>query len=287
VLSKKAQVELELEPESFVLAERATLTQVLMNLLVNASDALDDQPGTIRVSTSHVSEPDARWDEALGANIKPGDWVQVQVRDSGVGMDLATQRRVFEPFYSTKPRGHGLGLGTCLGIVAAHGGAIHVESAPGRGSTFSVLLPASRGSVKETRPPKAGPARPCRVLIVDDEPLVRQHMRRLLELRGFLVSEAPDGRSGIAAATSSEPELIVLDLSMPDLDGVAVVRDLRAAGSRVPVVLCSGNLDYAAERGLEIGLVQGVLQKPFSTEELIEAIERARSSAGAPNVLKR
>jgi two-component system, cell cycle sensor histidine kinase and response regulator CckA len=276
-LSKKALLELELEPNSTVLGERATLSQVLMNLLVNASDALEDRPGTIHVSTRHVREPDARWDEALGANVKPGAWVQVQVRDSGVGMDQATQRRIFEPFYTTKTSGHGLGLGTCLGIVAAHGGAIHVRSAPGQGSTFSVLLPASHGEANASDRTTGMRARPCRVLIVDDEPLVRQHLRRLLELRGFSVTEAADGRSGIAAVSKSEPDLILLDLSMPDLDGVTVVRNLRAAGSRVRVVLCSGNLDYAAERGLESGIVQGLLQKPFSTEELIEAIERARS----------
>jgi PAS domain S-box-containing protein len=276
-LSKKAQLELDLESESIVLGERATLTQVFMNLLVNASDALDDRPGTIHVSTRHVREPDARWDEAVGAIVKPGEWVQVQVRDSGVGMDQPTQRRIFEPFYSTKPAGHGLGLGTCLGIVAAHGGAIHVHSAPGQGSTFSILLPAAQDTVQDEERATGRHVRPCRVLIVDDEPLVRQHLRRLLELRGFSVVEASNGESGFAAATSSEPDLMILDLSMPDLDGVTVVRRLRASGSRVRVVLCSGNLDYAAERGLESGIVQGLLQKPFSTEELLEAIERART----------
>ncbi|HKP60786.1 MAG TPA: response regulator, partial [Polyangiales bacterium] len=277
-LSKKAQLELDLEPKTVVLGERATLTQVLMNLLVNASDALEDEAGTIRVSARHVSQPDARWDEALGANVKPGDWVLVEVSDSGAGMDQATQRRIFEPFYTTKATGHGLGLGTCLGIVAAHGGAIHVSSAVGQGSTFSVMLPAAAADGMEHVERNTGMRlRPCRVLVVDDEPLVRQHLRRLLELRGFSVSEATDGRSGIAAATNSEPDVILLDLSMPDLDGVTVIRNLRAAGSRARVVLCSGNLDYAAERGLESGLVQGVLQKPFSTDELIEAIERART----------
>src|SRR6185295_8939709 len=118
--------------------------QVFMNLLTNASDALEDKPGQIFVTTQRVCEPDARWSAALGAPVRPGSWVLVSVRDTGIGMDEATQQRIFEPFFSTKARGHGLGLGSCLGIVKAHGGAILVDSAPGRGSTFSILLPATQ-----------------------------------------------------------------------------------------------------------------------------------------------
>jgi len=275
-LSKKAQIELDLAPDSVVWGERATLMQVLMNLLTNASDALEERPGTIRVSTRRVNELDARWDDALGATIGPGDWVQVQVSDSGVGMDETTRRRVFEPFFSTKPRGHGLGLGSCLGIVASHGGAILVESVPRQGSTFSVLLPAA--GPQSIRPAGAAPgeARPCRVLIIDDEPLVRSYLRRLLELRGFSVQDASDGEAGIQAVARDEPDLVLLDLTMRDLDGIEVARRLRATGTRVPLVLCSGNLDPATERTLEPGMVQSILHKPFSTEELLAAIERAR-----------
>jgi CheY-like chemotaxis protein len=249
-----------------------------MNLLTNASDALEDKPGTIHVSTQHVMQPDPRWDDALGATVGPGEWVLVQVRDSGVGMDTATQRRIFEPFFTTKPHGHGLGLGSCMGIVAAHGGAILVESVLRKGSTFSVLLPATQSREKPAQTNAKKLPRACRVLIVDDEPLVRAHLRRLLELRGFAVQDAANGESGLAAIEYSRPDLLVLDLTMPDMDGVEVVRRLRAAGISMPVVLCSGNLDYAVERGLEPGMVQGILQKPFSTDELLAAIDRARGS---------
>ena len=275
VLSKKAQIELSLSQDCLTMGERTTLMQVLMNLLTNASDALADKPGTIQVRTQRVARPDARWDNALGATVGPGDWVMLQVRDTGSGMDAATQRRMFEPFFSTKPNGHGLGLGSCLGIIAAHGGAILVESELGHGSTFSVLLPAS----SEQAGVGAGTARPlsqaCSVLIIDDEPLVRGHLRRVLELRGYVVRDAPDGRSGLSELASRPSDLVLLDLSMPDMDGVEVVRALRAQGNDVPVVLCSGNLDGAAERGLQPAMVQSVLQKPFSTDELLTAIERA------------
>jgi PAS domain S-box-containing protein len=278
VLSKKAQITLALAPECLTLGERTTLMQVLMNLLTNASDALADKPGTIHVSTQRVTQPDARWENALGATVGPGEWVMLQVRDTGIGMEAATQRRMFEPFFTTKPRGHGLGLGSCLGIVAAHGGAIMVESTPGRGSTFSVLLPATSKNAK----PRSTSIKPlpqaCRVMIIDDEPLVRAHLRRVLELRGFLVRDAPNGRMGMAELAVCPIDLILLDLSMPDMDGVELARQLRAAGNTLPIVLCSGNLDGAGERGLQPGMVQSVLQKPFSTDELLAAIERAREA---------
>ena len=276
-LSKKARLELALQPGSVVWGERATLMQVLMNLLTNASDALEDKPGTIAVSTRRVREPDARWDDALGATVGPGEWLLVEVSDTGMGMDEATRRRIFEPFFSTKARGHGLGLGSCLGIITAHGGAILVESEPGRGSRFSMLLPASQA--QSLRPAAVAPtsARPCRVLIIDDEPVVRAHLRRLLELRGFTVDDAADGQAGLAAVARDEPDLVLLDLTLPDLDGVEVARRMRATGTRIPLVLCSGNLDHSTERALEPGIVQSILHKPFSIEELLAAIERARS----------
>jgi len=274
-LSKKARVELGLAPDSVVLGERASLMQVFMNLLTNASDALEDKPGQILVTTERVCEPDACWSSALGALVRPGSWVLVRVRDTGAGMDEATQRRIFEPFFSTKARGHGLGLGSCLGIVKAHGGAILVDSAPHQGSTFSILLPATE--LRSAAPAHAAvTAPPCRVLIVDDEPLVRMHVRRLLTRSGFTVAEAPSGNAGLAAIHQALPDVVLLDMMMPDLDGVEVVRRLRASGLKVPVVLCSGDLDAARARGLEPGLVQCTLQKPFDQTQLLEAIRRAR-----------
>lgn len=279
-LSKKAHVELELVPGSVVLGERSALMQVFMNLLTNASDALEDEPGRISVTTERVREPEARWSGAMGAAVHPGNWVLVRVRDTGVGMDEATQSRIFEPFFTTKPHGHGLGLGSCLGIVKAHGGAILVESAPGLGSTFSMLLPAT-----DARPELPSgttvKALPCRVLVIDDEPLVRSHVRRLLAQRGFSVDDAPDGGAGLEAVRRLRPDVVLLDMMMPDLDGVDVVLRLRASGVNVPVVLCSGDLDAARKRGLDPEMVQGMLQKPFDASQLLEAIERARTIAAA------
>ncbi len=274
-LSKKAEVDLELAPDSVVRGERSALMQVFMNLLTNASDALEGKPGRVSVTTERVREPGAGWSRALGAPVQPGSWVLVRVRDTGIGMDEATQRRIFEPFFSTKARGHGLGLGSSLGIVKAHGGAILVESTPGSGSTFSVLLPATEARAELPARERAAAA-PCRVLIVNDEPLVRSHMRRLLVEHRYTVEDVASGNAGLEAIERCPPDVVLLDMMLPDLDGVEVVRRLRASGVNVPVVLCSGDLDAARERGLEPGLVEGMLQKPFDGDQLLEAIARAR-----------
>ncbi len=279
-LSKKAQLELAVDARSIVLGDRATLTQVLMNLLTNASDALGDQAGIIRVTARRITDPDARWESGLGATVRPGDWVLIEVRDTGCGMDEPTRGRVFEPFFSTKERGHGLGLAACLGIVSAHGGAVLVESEVGRGSCFSVLLPASGNQrVASERPAAARASRPCKVLIVDDEPLVRKQLRRTLELRGYTVAEAVNGHSALATVGEVRPDVIILDMTMPDIDGAEVLARLRASGSRVPVIVSSGYLDVSVERKLTRGEFQGFLAKPYGASDLAAAIEHALASA--------
>jgi PAS domain S-box-containing protein len=275
-LSKKARLELAVDGGCVVDADRATLSQVLMNLLTNASDALGDGTGVIEVRARRVAEVDARWDGALGATVGPGDWVLIEVKDTGAGMDETTRGRVFEPFFSTKERGHGLGLAACLGIVSAHGGAVLVESEVGRGSCFSVLLPASGAApVTAARPLAARPDRPCKVLIIDDEPLVRAQLRRSLELRGYTVAEAVDGRSGLAAVAEAGPDVVILDMTMPDIDGAEVLLRLRASGSQVPVIISSGYLDVSVELRLPRGQFQGFLAKPYGPGDLAAAIDRA------------
>jgi PAS domain S-box-containing protein len=275
-LSKKAQLELAIAPDSVVLGDRATLGQVLMNLLTNASDALDGKMGRITVRVKRTRDVDARWDNAHGATVGPGDWVLVEVEDTGRGMDAATRDRIFEPFFSTKEGGHGLGLAACLGIVSAHRGAVLVESEPAKGSRFSLLLPASEAPDRRTTTPSriATTAR-LRVLVIDDEPLVRSQLRRLLERRGHVVEEAGDGHVGLAALAARPPDLVLLDMTMPDIDGAEVLRRIRASGSRVPVIVASGYFDPAIELDLGSDAFQAFLAKPYSIADLDAALARA------------
>jgi two-component system cell cycle sensor histidine kinase/response regulator CckA len=277
-LSKKARLELAIEPGVVVLGNRATVLQVLMNLLTNASDALAGEAGSIVVHAAHAREPDQRFKHAHGAPVFDGAarWVLIEVRDTGSGMDEATKGRIFEPFFSTKAKGHGLGLAACLGIVSAHGGAIHVQSAPGGGSTFSVLLPAAEAP-SALAGEHAGRPTPARILVVDDEPIVRVQIRRMVEAHGYSVVEAPDGRSALALLEREKVDLVLLDVTMPDLDGTEVVREARARGHRVPIVLISGYADFPVETRLEPETYSGFLAKPFKLDDLIATIKLATS----------
>jgi PAS domain S-box-containing protein len=276
-LSKKARVSLSVEAHHVVLGNRATLTQVVMNLLTNASDALGADSGAIGVKLSRVTRPDARFARALGAKIEPGEWVLLEVTDSGCGMDEATQARIFEPFFSTKEQGHGLGLAASVGIVTSHGGAILVESAPGRGSKFSVLLPAHAGRPRaEPIDGRRAPLTLLRVLIVDDEPIIRSQLSDALRARGYEVTEASNGHGALAALdqdAAHAPSLILLDMTMPDLSGIEVLRRIRESGSNVPVVLSSGYHDAALK--LDASSFQGFLVKPYTLSQLFDALERA------------
>jgi two-component system, cell cycle sensor histidine kinase and response regulator CckA len=283
-LSKKASVQFAIEDQSIIVGDRAPLTQVMMNLLTNASDALEGKPGKIEVRTRHVAELDARWDEALGvgpgAGTGAGEWVLIEIEDSGVGMDEATRQRVFEPFFSTKEHGHGLGLAACLGIVSSHGGALLLESEPGRGSCFSLVLPATElREAPAVGPAKASHTEPCRVLVIDDEQLVRAQLRRSLELRGYEVDEACDGSSGVEAHGRRPADVLIIDMTMPDIDGAEVVRRIRQAGSDAAIVLSSGYQAHPAAERLEPGSYQVFLPKPYSMGELVQAVEQARQRA--------
>lgn len=274
-ISKKAELEFAIEPGSVVLGDRATLTQVLMNLLTNASDALGDAPGKIRIASRSIQVPPSYWNHALGNRIEPGDWVEIEISDTGCGIGEATLKRIFEPFFSTKPKGHGLGLAACLGIVASHGGAIHVESSLSRGSSFRVLLPRAAPPPKvEVVSMKRGPEESRRILVVDDESIVRSFLRRALERRGYQVAEVADGVTALALLGEQSFDVVLLDMNMPRLGGVEVLRRLRESGSRVSVVLSSGYSDV--ERGeLDPNSYQGFLIKPYGIAELVEVLERA------------
>jgi len=284
-LPKNARVVLSADEACFVLGNRATMTQVLMNLLTNAADALGGQAGTIVASVRRIRLPDDRFAAALGAKVEPGEWVLVEVSDTGCGMKPETEARIFEPFFTTKEQGHGLGLAACLGIVASHGGAMHLETRADEGSTFFVLLPAHAARPEPVA--RAEAAVPVAVhgpvLVVDDEPMVRTQLRYALRQRGYEIEEAGDGQAALRALEDGADErfsAVVLDVILPDLSGIEVLRRLRERGGRVPVVLASGYHDAALE--LDPKSFQGFLIKPYSLEQLFGTLERAIAQGRGP-----
>jgi signal transduction histidine kinase/ActR/RegA family two-component response regulator len=239
------------------------LREVFTNLLANALEAM---PGGGRLVFRGGTE---------------GSTAVVSVRDTGVGMSAETARRVFEPFFTTKgPQGSGLGLSVVWGIVTRHGGTVEVDSRPGEGSTFTVRLPAAR-SLPE---PPAGsadarPARPARVLVVDDEVAVREVLRDLLRGEGYSVVDAADGRSGLALCETEPIDLVLSDVSMPGMSGWEVAEACHTRFPHVPVGLITGWGDSLDPAELARHGVRFILAKPFEAGEVLHRVSDALAAA--------
>jgi len=269
------------------LADPVQVEQMLLNLVVNARDAITG-PGTVTVETANadLDEEFAR----LHHGAQPGSYIMLAVSDTGCGMDRETQRRIFEPFFTTKAvgKGTGLGLATVYGMVKQGGGYIAVYSEPGHGSVFRIYLPRS-GSEQLTPlipgmvPPAAVRGRGT-ILLVEDEAGVRELVRKTLVRRGFEVHAAPDGPSALRlAAGLAEPvDLLITDVIMPELTGQDVVDRLRLSQPSLRVVYMSGYTgDTLAER-CAIGPEVRFLAKPFSTRDLLKTVQDALEPAPVP-----
>jgi two-component system cell cycle sensor histidine kinase/response regulator CckA len=279
-ISKKAELKFDLaEALPAVEADPTQLRQVILNLITNASESLEERSGVISVTTG--LEDCDRSDLGrtfLAHDLPVGRYVCLEVADTGCGMDEATREKIFEPFFSTKFAGRGLGLAAVLGIVRGHRGAIHVDGVPGRGTRFRILLPASeRGAVPlEPQPTLShGWQGSGLVLLVDDEMAIRELGRRMLERAGMQVLLAGDGGEAleIFRARSHEIACVVLDLTMPRLGGDEVLQEMRRIRQDVKVILCSGyNEQDITQRFMSQGLA-GFLQKPYLPVQLYAKLQ--------------
>ncbi len=254
------------------------LRQLVMNLVTNASDALAEGGGTIEVSSRLVvlGQTHPPRDDAFVASLSPGPCLLLKVVDDGSGMDEETQRKLFEPFYSTKFTGRGLGMATALGIVRSHKGAIRVSSELGVGTRFEIMLPVAadpapapvRASAKVTAADHRG-----HVLIVDDEGLVLQLAQQVLERAGFSVCAVSTGQEAIAHLRRADPtpQLVLLDLTMPHFDGSQTLAELKRLAPQVPVILSSGFSEQETTKIIGEGL-SGFIQKPYSPSSLVAAV---------------
>ena len=277
-MSKKVQLRLDLPDDIPLFEGDATqIRQVIMNLITNASDALGDQVGIIRIETGSFLADEAylaRCTANLG--LPPGEYVYVEVADTGCGMSDETQSHIFEPFFTTKFTGRGLGLAAVLGIVRGHGGTLCIESEPGRGTTFRILLPITdRPAVTHTEDSPVDEGKgSATVLVVDDEEAVRQAVTSILDSAGYLVLLASNGLEAMELfeEAAEHIDLVLLDMTMPVMDGEETLIALRAVDPDVKVLLTSGYMEGdAMGRFGDVGQVD-FIQKPYQPATLMQKV---------------
>jgi signal transduction histidine kinase len=276
-ISKKIELCLEIADElPAVVGDPAQLQQVVMNLVINASDAIQDQDGTIRVA-AQVQQLDAEELAAgfPGPSMAPGRFVALTVQDNGQGMAAHTLSRIFDPFFTTKFHGRGLGLAALLGIVKAHKGGVQVQSQPGQGTTFNVLLPASSEPAKVAATETGGEhyRGSGLVLLVEDEPDIRASTTAFLRRIGFEVVQAADGRAGVQQVREhlAQVRMVLLDYTMPHMDGAECFRQIQLLAPDLPVLMTSGFGEGVSTHALD-GLA-GFIQKPYTLSRLRAKIQ--------------
>ncbi len=281
-VSRKAELTLDLaQGLPNVEVDATQVRQVVMNLITNASEALGDNAGTITLRTWSLElDRDLLAVFRGSEDLRPGSCVAVSVTDTGAGIPEASLERVFDPFFTTKFTGRGLGLAAVLGIVRAHEAGIRVESREGKGTTFTLVFPASRATSDSVMTSRRSPLPPLpgsRVLIVDDDPFVRAATSRILERAGLEVLVANDGVDGLAMLEANEDSIraVVLDVLMPRKDGVEVLREMARRWPQVRVVMTSGFTEGDVTERLRGLPYAGFLRKPYPIDELLALLHRA------------
>ncbi len=278
-ISKKALMKLNLADNLPLLeGDPSQIRQVVMNLVINASEAIGDRSGIISITTGAMSCDRAYLaDTFRDCDLDPGIYVFIEVADTGCGMDSETKARIFDPFFTTKFTGRGLGMAAVMGIIRGHNGGIRVYSEEGRGTTMKLLFPASRVLPEEEKTgtdlavdvsAAAGQGR--LVLMVDDEPTVLAVGSKMLEKLGYQVITAVDGIEGLKlfAERCEEIFCVLMDLTMPRMDGEEAFREMRRIKKDVHVILSSGyNEQEVSQKFVGKGLA-GFIQKPFQLKDL-------------------
>src|SRR5690606_3903569 len=267
-----------------VLVDPGQLEQVIVNLVVNARDAIGSS-GRITITTASMDLDEIY--SARGLDLTPGEYVKISVSDTGTGMSTETQLKIFEPFFTTKTEGTGLGLSTVYGIVKQAGGHVSVYSEPGRGTTFKVFLPVQESAAPVVVHRDPGTSQTGTVLLVEDDEAVRALARRTLEGKGYAVMEASDGEEALRIATGHDGiDVIVTDLTMPRLSGEELAARIRESKPDAGIVLMSGFSEVSLVREGRIRENGHFLEKPFTPNALVDVVREAMLRGDDPSSMK-
>ncbi len=262
-----------------VQADATQFQQIVMNLIINAAEAIGPgADGLVVVETGHAQVDEPYLLETLGADsASPGEYVYVEVRDTGCGIDEGTLSKIFDPFFTTKFMGRGLGLAAVLGIVRGHRGALKVESTPGRGSAFRVLFPAAHGVAGQEKSgvPRQDFSGSETILVVDDEEIVRRVAKNTLESWGYRVLLAENGQKAVDlfARLTGQISLVLLDLTMPVMSGEQAFQHLQRIQPSVKVILTSGYDEADALSRFNGAGLSGFIQKPYTATQLAQSVK--------------
>jgi two-component system cell cycle sensor histidine kinase/response regulator CckA len=276
-ISKHARIEMDLGQQlPSIRASAAQISQVMMNLVTNASEAIGDQDGVIRIATRRVV---VRNSSPQVERLAEGEYFQLDVSDTGCGMSPVTQERVFDPFFSTKSEGRGLGLAVVYGVVRDLGGAINLVSEPGHGTLFQLFLPCAEinsGVIpgSEIGQP-AALSQPATVLLVEDEDRLRQAISKMLHRQGLSVIEAPDGSVALEAIREEDNpiDVLFLDVSLPGTPARKVLEEARRLRPEMRVVITSAYPEEMARASLQ-ATVERFIRKPYRLNDLVALIHK-------------
>ena len=262
------------------------IKQAIVNVVVNASEAIGDETGSIRLTVSPLQVTSKDLDSLnLVAPIPPGLYMKIEIADDGGGMTKEVRARIFEPFYSTKFPGRGLGLSALLGIVRAHSGGLSVQTKATEGTCVSVYLPALEETAEQ--PALSVPPFPAtsdlRVLVVDDENPVRSVCSRTLRRAGANVVEAETGEAAVNYAMEHAFDVAIVDLTMPGIGGLETVRQLRSLNPDLRIILSSGHRDTDVQAKIDSDLIYEFLHKPYRPSELLSLLNQLLDTKPEPN----
>ncbi len=281
VIPKHVSLKIDLRAElPFIEADSGQMQQVIMNLVINAAEAIPkDRQGTVWVRAYPQCLTEKAMENGAGeGQLPPGKYITIEVEDDGIGMNEITRARIFEPFFTTKFLGRGLGLAAVRGIINAHKGTLRVDSKPGSGTRFQILLAAEFGAEQRTEG-EASSTSDVRgegtVLVVDDEPSVRQLAGNILETFGYSVLLAGDGYAAIELLRrcSTPPALVLLDLSMPGMSAQQTIEQLRFFQPDIPIILSSGYDEDNVLRMVDNGHLFGFVHKPYTPSQLSQKVK--------------